>query len=182
MIFEKIKGRKIRYGILATVWFAAILSGFVFCDKERVIFPSQDIRAFYSYGDESDGGNSTASWRLQDSSLLFSLNVQEGIAYPYAGLGILLNDDPARHPENSYDFTPYDSVCVVSRSERLNQIQLRILTFDPALTTFEKPLSARYLFHPLPLSRSKNRVCMGSIIFPFPNGGLKKIGLPFRII
>ncbi|MCK9181700.1 MAG: AraC family transcriptional regulator [Fibrobacteraceae bacterium] len=147
---------------------------FVFYEKTERIFPVNRAVDFYAYGDASDGGVSTASWSFADSILSCDFFVKPAIDYPYAGVGMNFVTDAKKLNAELIDFSSYDSICVTLRTERINQIHFKILTFDPSFTKLNSPLSSRFLFQPLPTARAFQEICLALNDFTIPEWWFSK--------
>lgn len=156
---------------LVTIWS-------LFHSKQLEIFPSNSFpkSVIYSYGDESDGGSSTASFTKNDSSLILSLLVRSGIAYPYAGMGIDLISDTQKLSGQFIDFSSFDSLSITLRTKYMKQVQVKLITHDPNLTRLEDPMSARYLLQVIPSDRSYQNIHVPISSFSIPEWWFERNG------
>ncbi|HPW94061.1 MAG TPA: AraC family transcriptional regulator [Fibrobacteraceae bacterium] len=156
---------------LVTIWS-------LFHSKQLEIFPSNSFpkSVIYSYGDESDGGFSTASFTKNDSSLILSLLVRSGIAYPYAGMGIDLISDTQKLSGQFIDFSSFDSLSITLRTKYMKQVQVKLITHDPNLTRLEDPMSARYLLQVIPSDRSYQNIHIPISSFSIPEWWFERNG------
>jgi AraC-like DNA-binding protein len=156
---------------LVTIWS-------LFHSKQLEIFPSNSFpkSVIYSYGDESDGGSSTASFTKNDSSLILSLLVRSGIAYPYAGIGIDLISDTQKLSGQFIDFSSFDSLSITLRTKYMKQVQVKLITHDPNLTRLEDPMSARYLLQVIPSDRSYQNIHIPISSFSIPEWWFERNG------
>jgi AraC-like DNA-binding protein len=156
---------------LVTIWS-------LFHSKQLEIFPSNSFpkSVIYSYGDESDGGSSTASFTKNDSSLILSLLVRSGIAYPYAGMGIDLISDTQKLSGQFIDFSSFDSLSITLRTKYMKQVQVKLITHDPNLTRLEDPMSARYLLQVIPSDRSYQNIHIPISSFSIPEWWFERNG------
>ena len=156
---------------LVTIWS-------LFHSKQLEIFPSNSFpkSVIYSYGDETDGGSSTASFTKNDSSLILSLLVRSGIAYPYAGMGIDLISDTQKLSGQFIDFSSFDSLSITLRTKYMKQVQVKLITHDPNLTRLEDPMSARYLLQVIPSDRSYQNIHIPISSFSIPEWWFERNG------
>lgn len=149
--------------VLFTIWL-------LFHSKHLDVYPLGSLpnAALYAYGDESDGGFSSASFEKNDSSITLSLLVRSGIAYPYAGLVIDLISDTEKLSGQFIDFSSFDSLNIVLRTKYMKQVQIKLITHDPNLTRFEDPLTARYLLQVIPADRLYQSVTIPVSNFSIP--------------
>ena len=156
---------------LVTIWS-------LFHSKQLEIFPSNSFpkSVIYSYGDESDGGSSTASFTKNDSSLILSLLVRSGIAYPYAGMGIDLISDTQKLSGQFIDFSSFDSLSITLRTKYMKQVQVKLITHDTNLTRLEDPMSARYLLQVIPSDRSYQNIHIPISSFSIPEWWFERNG------
>lgn len=154
------------------------MTWFFFHSKQVDIYPSDSFpnSVIYSYGDQDDGGTSTASLSKGDSSITLSLLVRSGIAYPYAGMGIDLISDTEKLSGHFIDFSSYDSLSITLRTKYMKQVQVKLITHDPNLTRLEDPMSARYLLQVIPSDRSYQNIHVPISSFSIPEWWFERNG------
>jgi len=154
------------------------MTWFFFHSKQVDIYPSDSFpnSIIYAYGDQTDGGSSTASLNKGDSSITLSLLVRSGIAYPYAGMGIDLISDTEKLSGHFIDFSSYDSLSITLRTKYMKNVQVKLITHDPNLTQFEDPVSARYLLQLIPSDRSYQNITIPISGFSIPEWWFERNG------
>jgi AraC-like DNA-binding protein len=150
--------------LLLATWFA-------FRHRELQVYPCanpQDIGLF-SYTDTPDKGTSKSKAWIADSKIFFAYQLQNGFAYPYAGMGIELGKrDPSSKIVSFLDLNDYDSLRIRVRSSRSEDIKLQIVTNDPTLSRPQVPMSERFLILTTTVERgwSEKSLWLGDFSIP----------------
>lgn len=134
--------KKILISIASVLSVLAFISAFYFSRLSLTVFPHTGERKFdvAFIDDSAEGGNSVILKSSVDSVISFSYILKNAINFPFCIISFDL-----RYPSGAYpNFTKFDSVIIVSSSNRQNFFRLQFLNYDPILTDTNNIFSFRY--------------------------------------
>src|SRR5574344_1869176 len=107
------------------------------------LYPISERTIVSTYDDQSDGGTSSAGLSIVDSTLLFKCKLHNNQDKP-AWCGLIWDLDP-EGKKNYQNWTFVDSLILNISSQNINEIIIKVWTYDPDVTDPSKVNSFRLL-------------------------------------
>lgn len=120
---------------------ASLCFSLPFLKRSEFLFPGF-MSTSYTYGDNLDGGESRTDIHVERGTLVAHFHLSDKHPTPYTGFGFGLTD--AAHPYGR-DFSGYDRIELVVRSNRLPNLGFNMITWIPGFTTENKSLSGKFM-------------------------------------
>lgn len=158
---------------LVAVW-AYLLNAF--SSNYIELFPGNSYET-YALSDDVAGGFSTSEISVREDAVSARVNIRSGMAYPYAGVGLNLMSVDRRPAQARFDFSKYDTICVVASAVRMRSLMLRIMTDDAEFTREGDYLSYRPLLAPVSVSATRSEIKVPLSSFKVPERWLVLHGL-----
>ncbi|HPW94062.1 MAG TPA: hypothetical protein PLT31_02625 [Fibrobacteraceae bacterium] len=122
------------------------------------LYPISESTIVSTYDDQSDGGTSSAGLSIVDSTLLFKCKLHNNQDKP-AWCGLIWDLDP-EGKKNYQNWTFVDSLILNISSQNINEIIIKVWTFDPDVTNPEKKNSFRPLIKEWVLKGGVERIAI----------------------
>lgn len=145
------------YAFLAIAAVAILVIYFLLPDRNfsESVFPVPEGATFDKYDDSSDGGASTATLSVGDSSASFSCTLGADTAAP-AWCGLLWNMDP-KGEKDFRNWTFVDTIFLDMDVKGTSQVLLKVWTFDPDVTDMGVQKTFKLLMKEVPLQPGKRQ-------------------------
>ena len=140
----------------------------------RSLFPLTDGQIVSGYDDRSDGGLSDARMGMVDSVLDFECELK-GDSSKDAWCGLIWNLDPEQKG-NYANWTLVDSVIVELSGKNIDEIVIKIWTYDPDVTDSQKKLTFRQLIKEVPVTKEMQRIAIPMEQFYVPDYWFEQTG------
>src|SRR6185437_15179988 len=161
-----------KYLLLVTPPALLLLVFFVFTYKKNIqLFPNKEYKEV-AYSDSTIHGNTQIHFfHVSDSALSISYTLHKGAPYPYAGFTI--------EPPTGYltDLFNYDYIDLDINSTNSKAIQFFLNTYEPGVTTKNKPMSLRYVLYETPAKNQKGKQRLWLKDFKTPIWWYPQVGL-----
>jgi len=122
------------------------------------LYPISESTIVSTYDDQSDGGNSVAQLSIVDSVLLFNCKLHNDSTKP-AWCGLIWNLN-SQNKNNYRNWTFVDSLILDITSQNINEIIIKVWTYDPDVTDPSKVNSFRPLIKEWPLKGGEERLAI----------------------
>ena len=122
------------------------------------LYPISESTIVSTYDDQAEGGNSVAQLSIVDSVLLFNCKLHNDSTKP-AWCGLIWNLN-SQNKNNYRNWTFVDSLILDITSQNINEIIIKVWTYDPDVTDPSKVNSFRPLIKEWPLKGGEERLAI----------------------
>lgn len=155
----------------------AILAFLAACFTERRVSVFQISHSCVAVSDTHEGGSSEASLACSDSLAALDFKLRSGAEVPQAGVAFWLVSPGEVALERFFDFTEFDSLHIVLRTNRSPRVTVRLAVHDPRYTRVETLSTIRPLDVLVSSARQFSEATIPLSLFKVPRLWFDKMGI-----
>lgn len=165
------------YTILGIIAILVLIIYYMMPEKRfsENVFPLGEGAKVSAYDDNSAGGTSLVRFEASDSLAKFQCALSVGEKTP-AWCGLVFDFDPNRE-KNFHNWTFVDTIHLELEASGTDEINVKIWTYDPDVTTLERPETFRLLLKEVPVKSGLNKLDVPFEQFYIPDFWYDDVGV-----